>query len=138
MNRRVAITGLGAVTALGADVAAFADGLRAGRSGVRQPLTLFDVSGFRSSWAAQVDGALGVPIDFAHIDDADPLPSSRPDRFALAAVAEALRQAGLTTPDIARAAVLFGTGTGGAEITEHYFRRWHAGETPPPKLLVPH
>jgi 3-oxoacyl-[acyl-carrier-protein] synthase II len=51
--RRVAVTGLGAVTPLGSTVEAFWENLCAGRSGVG-PITLFDASGLRTRIAAEV------------------------------------------------------------------------------------
>ena len=125
--RRVAVTGIGVVSALGADAAAFADGLRAGRSGIA-PLTLFDTTGFRARLAAQAP------------DPTPPLPAaalataSRPDRFGLQAAFEAVAHAGLTAQDLARAAVVFGTGTGGLTSTELVVRDGDG----PAALLVPH
>jgi 3-oxoacyl-[acyl-carrier-protein] synthase II len=125
--RRVAVTGLGVVSALGPDAAAFEAGLRAGRSGIA-PLTLFDPSGFRARLAAQAP------------EPSPPLPAdtlanaSRPDRFGLQAAFEAVAHAGLAARDLERAAVVFGTGTGGLTTTEAYLR---AGEGPA-SLLLPH
>jgi len=127
----VAVTGLGAVTALGRDVRAFDEGLRAGRSGVA-PVTLFDVEGFRTQLGAQCP-ELAPPVG------EDPFAgASRPDRFGLQATFEAIGQAGLAARDLEKAALLFGTGTGGAAITEVYFRRFAAGEQPPAAMLVAH
>ncbi len=105
--RRVAITGLGAFSALGESVKQLDEGLQAGRSGVR-PLTLFDATGFRSNLAAQAPEP----------PDGDQATWSRPDRFGLAAAAEAIAMAGLGPGDLAEAALGFGTGTGGAMLTE--------------------
>src|SRR5262245_30427492 len=52
--RRVFITGLGVVTAIGTGVDAFREGLRAARSPVKR-IDRFDPSAFRSQVAAQVD-----------------------------------------------------------------------------------
>lgn len=124
--RRVAVTGLGVVSALGPDLAAFSDGLRAGRSGIA-PLTLFDPTGFRTRLAAQAP------------DPAPPLPpeslatASRPDRFGLQAAFEAVAQAGLEARDLDAAALVFGTGTGGLNSSEQFLR----GDDDV-ALLVPH
>ena len=112
MARRVAVTGLGAVTALGADLPALERGLRAGTCGVRDQLTLFDTTGFRSGLAAQAPDP-APPVDEALLANV-----SRPDRFGLQAAFEAVAHAGLTRRELERAAVLFGTGTGGAAVTE--------------------
>ncbi len=112
--RRVAITGLGAVSALGVGVPEFWSGLLAGRSGVRR-ITLFD------------PGSLAVPIA-AEVPGYDPpryFPAKKLDmldrfsQFALLAAREALEDAGLklTEAERERSGVALGTGMGGA-ITE--------------------
>ena len=131
--KRVAITGLGAVTALGADVSALERGLRAGASGI-VPCTRFPTQGFRTNLAAQApDPSLPSWIDRERLPR-----TSRPDYFGVQAACEAIAMAGLEVKELRRAAILFGTGTGGAEITEQYFRRWAQNEQPPAGLLVPH
>ena len=52
-DRRVVVTGLGAVTSLGKDLASTWEGLVAGRSGIG-PITLFDASAFRTQLAAEI------------------------------------------------------------------------------------
>lgn len=52
MSRRVVITGVGAVSALGVGAGALWDGLTSGRTGVG-PTTLFDASGFACGCSAQ-------------------------------------------------------------------------------------
>ena len=80
-------------------------------------------------------GAGAGPGSVAHL-----LPgcTSRPDRFGIAAALAAVEHAGLSTPDLRDAAVLFGTGTGGAIETEQYLRELQDGMLPSPKLLVTH
>jgi 3-oxoacyl-[acyl-carrier-protein] synthase II len=124
--RRVAITGLGAITALGPDVASFERGLREGRSGVG-PVTLFDVTGFRTRLGAQ-----------APDPTFDELRASRPDRFGLQAAFEAVKQAGLTADELRGAAVVFGTGTGGASSTEDYLVAVRQNAAPSVASLVLH
>jgi 3-oxoacyl-[acyl-carrier-protein] synthase II len=131
MKRKVAVTGLGAVTALGPDVAALERGLRAGSSGVRE-LTLFDTTGYRTRLAAQApDPVLPPELGALHT-------ASRPDRFGLQAAFEAVRHAGLQPADLTRAAVVFGTGTGGAPTTEQFLVELRQNAAPPLALLVPH
>ncbi|HEX8951196.1 MAG TPA: beta-ketoacyl-[acyl-carrier-protein] synthase family protein, partial [Polyangia bacterium] len=126
--RRVAVTGLGVVSALGRDVAAFEAGLRAGRSGIA-PLTLFDTAGFRTTLAAQAPEPT-PPVDAERLATA-----SRPDRFGLQAAFEAVAQAGLDARALADAAVIFGTGTGGLMTTEAFVKAGRGGDA---SLLVPH
>jgi 3-oxoacyl-[acyl-carrier-protein] synthase II len=126
--RRVAVTGLGVVSALGPDVASFEAGLRAGRSGIG-PLTRFEARGFRAQLAAEAPEP-SPPVD-------EPL-ASRPDRLGLQAAFEAVRAAGLGARELADAALVFGTGTGGAPSTEAWLDARLRGETPPSSWLVCH
>lgn len=110
--RRVVVTGLGMVTALGADVASTWDGLVAGRSGIRT-ITLFDPSRLASRIAGEV-------VDFDPSPVLDRKEQRRNDRYtqlALVATREALGDAGL--PErlegtlAERTGILLGTGIGG-------------------------
>lgn len=93
MTRRVAITGLGAVTPLGNDVASTWQGLAAGRSGIG-PLTAFDAATFAVRIAGQVEG---FDLATAIAPLTPPRHLSRVNSFGFAAAAEALRQAGVPT-----------------------------------------
>jgi 3-oxoacyl-[acyl-carrier-protein] synthase II len=111
-RRRVVITGLGMLTALGNDVASSWAGLIAGRSGVRT-IAAFDPSRLASRVAAEV-----VDFDASHILDRKEL--RRTDRyiqFGLVATRQALDQAGLPERfegELAeRTGVILGTGLGG-------------------------
>jgi len=85
------VTGIGLVSALGGDRETTWRELLAGSTGIR-PITLFDTGGFRTRLAAQVDvAALALPDGWA----AAVPHSSRATRFALAATAEALADAGI-------------------------------------------
>lgn len=105
--KRVAITGLGAVTPLGNDAPATWAGLREGRSGVG-PITTFDPEGFPVQIAGMVrdfrmDPALADPSTRRHL--------SRAGRFGLAAAAEALASAGAVSahPPEARGTAIAGS-----------------------------
>ncbi|HYR95412.1 MAG TPA: beta-ketoacyl synthase N-terminal-like domain-containing protein, partial [Candidatus Binatus sp.] len=127
MPRSVVITGLGAVSALGADVPALAAGVGDGRCGIG-PLTLFAYRG-RAGTAAQVPEAVG-PAAGCGLPPATARRLSRPDRFALAAAAEACASAGLD-PDLRRTAALaVGATTGGMLETERVYARRRAGDDP--------
>ena len=112
-ERRVVVTGMGAVTPIGNDVASFWDSLVNGRSGIG-PITTFDPSKVAAKIAGEVK-------DF---DAAETMPRKevrRNDRyvhFAWAATTEALRDAGLPNPieDEAlawRTGAIVGSGIGG-------------------------
>ncbi len=111
-RRRVVVTGMGALTALGPDVATTWDGLVAGRSGVRR-IEAFDPSRVDSQIAAEVR-------DFDPGDVVDRKDARRMDRyiqFGLVVARQAMRQAGL--PDriegalAERTGVYLGSGLGG-------------------------
>ena len=111
-RRRVVITGMGLLTALGTDVESSWQGVVAGRSGVR-PLQAFDPARLTSRIGAEVPD-----FDASHILDRKDL--RRTDRyiqFGLVASRQALDQAGL--PErfegalAERTGVILGTGLGG-------------------------
>ena len=111
-RRRVVVTGMGALSALGPDVASTWDGLVAGRSGVRT-IESFDPSRVDSKIAAEVR-------DFDPGDVVDRKDARRMDRyiqFGLVVAREAMRQAGL--PErlegslAERTGVYLGSGLGG-------------------------
>jgi 3-oxoacyl-[acyl-carrier-protein] synthase II len=124
----VVITGLGAVTALGGDVAALSAALGDGRCGIGA-LTLFAHRG-RCRIAAQIPELPARDLGAAAaLTPSEQRRLSRPDRFALAAVAEACRSAGLD-PTLRRDAALFaGATTGGMLGPEEAYRRRTAGES---------
>jgi nodulation protein E len=110
MNRRVAITGVGAISALGNTAADFWAACQAGQSGIR-PITGVDLTGVRIAHGAQA-------VDFnasAHFDDKQLVPIDRFAQLAIVAAREALAQAQLDlTPDEkSRAAVVTGSCYGG-------------------------
>lgn len=138
MNRRpVVVTGMGIISALGPDVSAFADGLRAGRCGISK-LTLFDAVGSRSELCGQAPEP-ELPELVAR--GALPQHTSRPDRFGLRAALSAAAEARLGSQELSGAAILFGIGTGGASETEDYLRALLADSDPAlPQAtqLIPH
>ena len=111
-QRRVAVTGMGAVTPLGLGVPALWDGLIHGRSGVG-PITRFDASGYRSQIAAEVkdfpDEAWSDLKILRHMD--------RFTRYSVVAAREAFAQSGLDRDreDPNRIGVYIGSGIGGIE-----------------------
>jgi 3-oxoacyl-[acyl-carrier-protein] synthase II len=123
---RVAITGLGPITAVGSGVDGFWNGLRACRSPVRR-ITRFDPSPWRSHLAAEVD-------DFVPADFMDPRQARRLDRFmhfAIAATRMALDDAGLRPEDLDPdgVAVQFGSALGGIAYAEEQVGNLLSGGT---------
>ena len=109
MNRKVVITGMGAVTPLGNTVPELWESVRAGRCGVR-PIRSYDASSQKVKLACEVD------IDLAA--ELSPVEVKRLERYvALALVAgrQALRQSGITAEnaDLDRCGTLISSGVGG-------------------------
>jgi len=122
---RALLTGCGAVSPLGGDVAAFWDGLLAGRCAL-EPIRGFDTAGLSAALA-------GAVADFDPVAALGPADARRLDRigqYALAAAREALRDAGLdlAREDAARVAVVAATTLGGMPIGEAYERARQHGD----------
>ncbi len=111
---RVVITGMGAVTALGADVRSTWDGLVAGRSGVAR-ITLFDPDRVSSRIAAEVKHFDPSAV----LDRKDMRRTDRYIQFALVAARQAMDQAGLPgrldEAMATRTGVIVGSGLGGVQ-----------------------
>ena len=116
-NRRVVVTGMGAVTPLGNNVADTWNGLRTGKNGIDN-ITLFDTEKFKAKLAAEVRGF--DPGQYLEVNDV--LRTDRYTQFAVASAQQAVDESGIAgkvDPD--RFSVLFGTGIGGINTfeTEH-------------------
>ena len=113
-DRRVVVTGMGAITPVGIGVEAAWAGLVAGKSGVA-PIESFDASNFAVRIAAEVKGFDAAAIfgrrRSRHLD--------RFTQFALVVAREAIESAGVGfAPDPTRAGVVFGSGIGGIQTLE--------------------
>ncbi|KEF40941.1 MAG: 3-oxoacyl-ACP synthase [Cyanobium sp. CACIAM 14] len=113
--RRVVVTGLGAVTPIGNNVAQYWEGLSTGRNGVA-PITLFDASRHACRFAAEVR-------DFDPTGWLEPKEAKRWDRFCqfgVVAAKQAVADAGLTIDDAnaQRVGVAIGSGVGGLLMME--------------------
>ena len=118
-RRRVVVTGIGVISAVGLDVDTFWDALKAGKSGVA-PLPLEDIDDYPCRIGATVQ-------DFDPMNYMDRKESRRLARFsqlAVAAAAEAYESAGfgrlegVSEEERTRFGVLLGTGIGGYPETE--------------------
>ena len=110
--RRVVVTGMGMLTALGKDVATTWAAMVAGRSGVG-PITLFDPSRLECRIAGEVKD-----FDSSHVlDKKDMRRTDRYIQFGLVAAREAMNDAGLPArldgQEAERTGVIYGTGLGG-------------------------
>jgi len=115
LARRVVVTGVGLVSALGVGTEETWRNLLAGKSGAA-PITHFDTAGFPVTFAAEVKGF--DPLRF--IEKKEVKKMGLFIQFAMAASEFAMEQAGLKiTPDIAeRAGVYIGSGIGGFDVIE--------------------
>lgn len=108
-NRRVVVTGLGAITPLGNTVAQTWDAMKAGKNGIA-PITLFDTENFKAKLGAEVKEF--DPKEHLGVNEA--LRTDRYTQFALVATQEAVEESGIVgTVQPERFAVFFGTGIGG-------------------------
>jgi 3-oxoacyl-[acyl-carrier-protein] synthase II len=116
--RRVAITGIGIVSALGATREETWAQLVAGVCGVR-PLTAFDAAGYRSQVAAEVD-MTRVQSRCSRLERRR---LSRSDQIGIVAALEAVGDSGITSAalDRRRVGVILGAGTADLIRNEQYF-----------------
>jgi 3-oxoacyl-[acyl-carrier-protein] synthase II len=110
-RRDVVVTGLGATSPLGGDVATTWDAMIAGRSGV---------SALTQEWAEQLPVRIGAHVAVGPAEVLDRVRVRRLDRseaLALIAAAEAWKDSGLADAgvDAERLAVVVGSGIGGAQ-----------------------
>jgi 3-oxoacyl-[acyl-carrier-protein] synthase II len=139
MKTRVVVTGMGLVSPIGNSVADFSAALKAGKSGIG-PITSFDTTGFDVTIAGEVknfDPSLWI-------DKKDARKMARFTQFAVAAVHQALEQAGLLKAGTERAftfaanpersGIVLGNGIGGFEIVSESFRKLHEAG---PKRMLP-
>ncbi len=115
MERRVVITGLGAVTPIGNNVSEFWDGIKNGKCGI-DDITLFDTEGFKVKIAAEVK-------NFNPEEIFDRRTAKRLDRyshFALMAAREVMADSKLDTEQIdkSRFGVAISSGIGGLKTME--------------------
>lgn len=109
-QRRVVITGMGAVSPLGLDTVTLWEGIRTAQSGIA-PITLCDVSNLETRFAGEVKGFDANN----YMDRKDVRRNDRFIHFAVAAASEAIRMAGIsnTTVPAEDIGVIIGSGMGG-------------------------
>ena len=118
-TRRVVVTGIGCLSSLGTDTAAFWDGLITGRSGISR-VTRFDPAEFPSKVGGEIR-------DFDPAKFMDAKEAKRNDRYtqyAVAASRMAIEDAkvDVTKIDSDRFGVIIGSGIGGMETIENQAR----------------
>ncbi|MVN89689.1 beta-ketoacyl-ACP synthase II [Mucilaginibacter aquatilis] len=139
--KRVVITGMGVVSALGTDVATFWDNIKNGRSGAKA-ITRFDATKFKTQFAAQ------LPNDFSALQFLDRNEVKRNDlytQYALIAAKQAIEDSGFDVSAMSPydVGVIFGSAQGGMETFEQQVREYVATDHEPhfnpffiPKTLV--
>jgi 3-oxoacyl-[acyl-carrier-protein] synthase II len=132
MKRRVVVTGLGAITPVGNDVATTWKSLLEGRSG-GAPITKFDAAQFSVRFACEVKGF--DPLQF--MDRKEAKRADLYTQYAVAASVQAMQDAGFGegtgyTPD--ETGVIIGSGIGGLQTFEDQHRSFLAAG---PKRISP-
>jgi 3-oxoacyl-[acyl-carrier-protein] synthase II len=141
--KRVAVTGLGAITPLGNSVNEFWQNIIGGKSGVG-PITKFDASRFKTRFACEVKGFDAL----AYIDKKEIKKYDVYTQYAIAASDQAIKDAGLdfsTMPEHERydVGVIWASGNGGIGTFEEQLKEFNSGDGTPrfnpyfiPKMIV--
>lgn len=135
MNRKVVITGLGAVTPIGNTLEESWKSVREGKSGIAR-ITAFDTTAYECKIAGEVknfDPSLWI-------DKKEARKMGRYSQFAVVAAMQAMKDAGLSKDNIDadRAGVLIGNGIGGFEVLEASIKKYfEVGNTRIPPLSIP-
>lgn len=114
-NRRVVVTGTGAVTPVGNNVKDTWESLKTGKNGIA-PITLFDTENMKAKLGAEVKNF--DPKEYLEVNDV--LRTDRYTQLAVAAAQQAVEESGIegqVEPE--RFAVWFGTGIGGISTFEN-------------------
>ena len=115
MERRVVITGMGAITPIGKTVESFWDGIKKGECGIDK-ITHFDTTNFKVKLAAEIK-------EYDPEEYFDKKQAKRLDKFsqyAIIAAKEALKDSGITkeNTDMEKFGVVVSSGIGGLETIE--------------------
>lgn len=141
--RRVAITGLGAITPLGNSVGEFWENIVAGKSGAG-PITKFDASKFKTRFACEVKGF--DPLEYFERKEVRKYDLFT--QYAIAASDEAIHDANLDFGNMSREqkfdiGVIWASGNGGISTFEEQLSEFHLGDGTPrfnpyfiPKMIV--
>ena len=109
INRRVVVTGMGALTPVGNTVQESWENMKAGKNGIG-PITTFDTSNLKAKLAAEVKNF--DPLEY--MERSEMLRSDRFTQLAIAAAEQAVAESGVKgTVEPERFAVYFGAGIGG-------------------------
>lgn len=138
--RRVVVTGLGALTPIGNNTADFWQALVNGTSGAA-PITRFDTSKFKTKFACELKNF--DPLNF--IEKAEARKYDLFTQYALVAVEEAVKHAGIAFEELNRnrIGVIWGSGNGGINTFQQQVTEFAQGDGTPrfspffiPKMIV--
>ena len=139
-QKRVVVTGLGALTPLGNNVTDFWNNLVDGKSGAA-PITKFDTTKFKTKFACEVKNY--NPLD--HFEKTEVRKMDPFAQYALVTSAEALKDSGLALDiiDKTRVGVIWGSGNGGFSTFQQEIMEFAKGDGTPrinpffiPKVIV--
>ncbi len=135
-QRRIVVTGIGVISALGLSLSEFRDSIFEGRSGIRKIESL-DPSGIGFENAGEIKGF----DPSAHFDKRDLSLMGRFTQLSLVSAREAVSDAGIEWSDDSektRTAVVTGTGAGGLSTQDAYYIDFYReGKTRFPPTIVP-
>lgn len=135
MGRRVVVTGMGALTAIGNNVEEFWEGLRNGKNGI-DFITHFDTAEHR----VKVAGELKNYDPSVALDKKDQKRMGMFTQFAVVAAAEAINDSNIDLEkiDSERFGVVIGSGVGGIEIIEEQvIKMYEKGVNKAAPLFIP-
>lgn len=124
MNKKVMVTGIGMVTAVGNGTAASWEAVKAGKPGVGR-ITKFDPSRCTAQIAAELHGFDEYAVSSGLIDRKAMRHMALFSQYAVVTANEAWKDAGFTAenkPDMDRVGTMFGCGIGGLEVTGESFQ----------------
>ena len=115
MERRVVVTGMGAITPIGNTVKEFWEGIKIGKCGIDE-ITQFDTTDFKVKLAAEVKNY--IPEN--HFDRRGVKRFDRFSQFAIIAAREAMKDSGITeeNTNMNRVGVILSSGIGGFRTIE--------------------
>ncbi len=139
-RRRVVVTGLGAITPLGNDVASFWQGLVSGVSGAA-PITHFDAAKFKTQFACEVKGFDAI----AYFDRKEARKMDPFCHYAIVSADQAIADSGIDFEkhDRNRCGVIMGSGIGGLQTFLEEIMAFAKGDGTPrfnpffiPKMII--
>ena len=122
--KKVMITGIGMITAVGNGKSATWESVKAGKPGITK-ITKFDASRCTCQVAAEVKGFEEYAVGGGLIDRKAARKMANFSQYAVAAAVEAWKDAGYTAenaPDMDRVGTIFGNGIGGMDINYNGFK----------------